>query len=106
MGKQAEQAFLQLAESLLITALITGVVGASAAIAADGSINWQLVGFLFGTSFIFSLGHGVAAYFKTVPNSQEAQLGIAVDALLTALEKRYPPLQGVGSDQQDTKGNP
>lgn len=105
MGKQTEQALLQLVESLLITALITGIISASAAIAADGSINWQLVGFLFGTSFIFSLGHGIAAYFKSVPSSQEAQLGAVVDALIAALEKRYPPLQG-SSQQDQTKGNP
>jgi hypothetical protein len=103
MSQQTEQALLQLIESLLITALITGIISASAAIATNGSINWQLVGFLFGTSFLFSLGHGVAAYFKTVPDSQEAQLGVVIDALITALEKRYPPLQGGSQDQ--TKGN-
>ena len=103
MSKSAEQALLQLAESLLITALISGMIGASAAISDGGTINWQLVGFLFGTSFLFSLGHSIAAYFKAIPNSQEAQLGIAVDALLTALEKRYPPLQGGSQDQ--TKEN-
>jgi|SRR6266568_260635 len=102
MSKQTEQALLQLVESLLITALITGIIGASAAISAGGWINWQLVGFLFGTSFLFSLGHGVAAYFKVASNSQEVQLGIAVDALITALEKRYPPLQGVSTPQEKT----
>lgn len=101
MSKQAEQALLQLVESLLITALIAGIISASAAISAGGALDWQLIGWSFGTCFIFSLGHGIAAYFKTVPSSQEAQLGPAIDALITALEKRYPPLQGGSQGTQE-----
>lgn len=98
MTQQAKQALIQLIESLLIMALISGIISASAAISTSGKLDWQLIGWLFGASFLFSLGHGIAAYFKTLPSSQEAQLGIAIDALITALEKRFPatqaPLQG------------
>lgn len=112
MSQQAKQALLQLVESLLITALITGIISASAAISTSGTLDWQLIGWLFGASFLFSLAHGIAAYFKSIPGSQEQQLGVAIDALIAALEKRFPlaqptqptttatPLQGVASPQE------
>lgn len=101
MSQQAKQALIQLIESLLITALIAGIISASAAISTHGTLDWQLIGWLFATSFLYSLGHGIAAYFKTIPGSQEAQLGMAIDALITALEKRYPtPLQGGSAPQE------
>jgi len=96
MSKQAEQAILQLAESLLITAFISALLSAAAAIPTNGALDWRIIGFMFGLAFLYSLGHGIAAYFKTQPSAQFVDLGVAIEAFTSAIENRFTaiPLQG------------
>ena len=105
MSKQTEQALIQLAESLLITAFISALLTAAAAIPTNGVLNWRLIGFMFGLSFLFSLGHGISAYFKTQPSAQLVDLGVAIEAFVSVVESRFTaiPLQGTSSPAQTAK---
>lgn len=105
MSKQTEQALIQLAESLLITSFISALLSAAAAIPANGALNWRLVSFMFGLAFLFSLAHGIAAYFKTQPDAQLVDLGVAIEAFTAAIEQRFTaiPLQGNSSPAQPAK---
>lgn len=89
MTPQARRALLQLLESLFITSLISGLLTATDVIDTNGKLNWSFIALVTVISFVFSLAHGVAAYFKTQPDQQEQLVGAAVDAFIAALEKRY-----------------
>jgi hypothetical protein len=75
---------LQLLESLIITALIAGIVAASSTLSDNGRIDWQVTGGAFAIAFLFSLAHGFATYLKMLP---------------------APPLQGGGVVQAQVAQN-
>src|SRR5437016_11125530 len=84
-----QRAILQFVDSLLITAIIAGFFSIAAAIAGNGPIDWKQVLLSFALAFVFSVAHSIAAYFKA---SSQPDVGIALDAVLQELEKRYPIL--------------
>lgn len=87
----SQKAIAQFIESLIITAIIAGLVSASALLTGTGAINWQEVGVSFGLAFAFSLAHGFTAYIKNVPSPDQAQsaaLSSTLDALITEIQRR------------------
>jgi hypothetical protein len=91
MSQAQQQAYIaglfQLLESLIITALIAGIVAASSTLSDNGKIDWQVTGGAFAIAFLFSLAHGLATYLKMLPPP-------TVDSTTQVL-----PLQGLGVTQ-------
>jgi hypothetical protein len=91
MSQAQQQAYIaglfQLLESLIITALIAGIVAASSTLSDNGKIDWQVTGGAFAIAFLFSLAHGLATYLKMLPPP-------TVDSTAQVL-----PLQGLGVTQ-------
>lgn len=91
----SQKAIAQFIESLIITAIIAGLVSASALLTGTGTINWQEVGISFGLAFAFSLAHGLAAYLKNVPSPDQAQMAMlssTLDGLVTDIQRRIGPI--------------
>lgn len=83
----AKRATIQFVESLLISALLTGCFVIAPLIESTSPINWQqiIVSFLFAV--LWSLIHGVVAYFKPY----NAQVSI-IETVLDAVERRIHPI--------------
>lgn len=80
-----QRAAIQLFESLLITGFIAGAVAIIPLLNGPSDIHWPQILFLFLFAFLFSLGHGIAAYLKPA----QPDLSAALEAILDALERRY-----------------
>jgi hypothetical protein len=92
-------AMRQTKESFVITALLTAFASAGAAAINSGNIDWSMIGFLFTVCLIYSIAHGIVAYFKPTPEQQN-DLKQAVERLISAIERlQPPPLQGGGSER-------
>jgi len=96
----SQQALIQFIESIVITAIIAGIVSVSSAITGSGPINWHEVWLNFGLAVAFSLAHSLTAYLKALPsNTQTGQpdligLGAAIEALTNIVQQRVQPTQG------------
>jgi hypothetical protein len=91
-----QQALIQFVESIVITAIIAGIVSISSALTGTGAINWREVGLNFGLAVAFSLAHSLTAYLKAMPATGQidlAGLGAAIEALTGIAQQRVQPAQ-------------
>lgn len=89
-----QQAFIQFIESILITAIIAGLVSISGLITGTGPLNWTQVGIDFGLAVAFSLAHSLAAYLKALPApSQQTGQAIDLNILGTVLDDLFSQFQ-------------
>jgi hypothetical protein len=89
MKQATTAALIQLLESMIITAIIAGIVAASSTLSDNGKINWTITGGAFGLAFLFSLAHSFAAYVKMLPAPNSVsmdQLGSVLDGFITKLQ--------------------
>lgn len=90
MKQATNAALIQLVESIIITAIIAGIVAASSTLTNGGAIDWQITGGVFALAFLFSLAHSLTAYIKTLPapnNVSMDDLGTVLDDFVTRIEK-------------------
>jgi len=78
---------MQLIRSILITAIIAGLVSAGTLITTDGPIDWNRIIYTFGLAVAFSVAHSVAEYFRPT----DVALSDVVEAVTQAFEKRFQP---------------
>lgn len=95
-----QKALLQFVKAMLITAIIAALSALIPLIDGAGSINWRRAALAFALAFAYSAGHSIATYLSA---SNEADLGTVIEAVISALEKRYQtaPLQGSQMPQID-----
>lgn len=93
----AQRALIQLVESLLISALVAGIAAITPMLAGSGAIDWQQTANIFFLAVIFSIAHGVVAYFKT----SNADLANALETIIDLLEKR---MSSVAQEQKASRG--
>lgn len=91
-----QQALVQFIESIIITAIIAGIVSIATALTGTGAINWREVGLNFGLAVAFSLAHSLTAYLKAMPATGQidlAGLGAAIETLTGIAQQRVQPIQ-------------
>lgn len=83
----AQRATIQFVESLLISALITGCFAIAPLIETMGPINWYQIIAYFLFAVLWSLIHGVVAYFR--PYNPQVSI---IETVLDAVERRIQPI--------------
>jgi hypothetical protein len=92
MKTPTQQALIQFIESIIITAIIAGIVSISSVVTGTGPLNWHEATLNFGLAVAFSLAHSVAAYLKAQPATSIdlVGLGAAIDALVSKVQNTQP----------------
>jgi hypothetical protein len=85
-----ERALLKTLQSLLITAIVVGLITAATYLNGSGPINWRYLTFTVIIAIIFSFAHGIA---KLITANGDEPLGAAIEAVTEAVEKKIPPGQ-------------
>lgn len=95
MKTPSQQALIQFLESIIITAIIAGIVSLSSVAISTGPFNWHTAGLSFGLAVAFSLAHSVAAYLKAQPATSIdlVGLGTAIDVLVGKVQNIQPQVQ-------------
>jgi hypothetical protein len=88
MNTPTQKALIQLAESLVITALIAALIAIGPVLLATGPIDWTHALLAFVIAFVFSVAHGGAAYLK----AYNVPLATVLDADISAVEQKIEPL--------------
>lgn len=81
------RAVIQTTESLLISASVAGCFAVAPLIESTGPINWYQITLAFLLAVLWSLAHGVVAYFK--PYNQQVSI---IETVLDAVERRIQPI--------------
>lgn len=89
----AQRALVQFVESMIITALITALIGVEPLVAGTGLINWRTTGTVFTLLFMFSVAHSAVAYFRPYNIDLSNAVAQIVDALEVRAMHSMPPAQ-------------
>jgi uncharacterized membrane protein len=82
-----ERALLKTLQSLLITAIIAGLIAGATYLNNPEPINWQHLGYIVIIAIVFSFAHGIA---KFITAQGDTPLGVAIESVVEGVEKRLP----------------
>lgn len=101
----AERALLKLLQSLLLTAILTGLLAASQYLAGNSTINWHTLLFVIGGQILLAVATAIAKYITA---QGDAPIGMAVEVLTEEVRKKLglPPLQGADNDGAESANTP